>query len=214
MMTRLRNMLTSANPGDTSEPANSVLAQLFRSGLTIETDRLILRPRTFLDTDGIFEIDSDEEICRLSLGTLVQSKAEARRRVELEMAYVERGHPVPWSVVRREDREFIGTCGIVSLNDSADTIELGFASRRAYWNQGYATEALTACIELLFRETEFYRIECQCWPENLASRRVMEKSGMAFEGVLRSARKSAYGRHDACIYAILRPDWETFRQTP
>lgn len=125
MMTRLRNMLTAGNVGDGSEPANSALAQLFRSGVTLETERLVLRTRTFLDTDGIFEIDSDEEICRLSLGTFIQSKAEARRRVELEMAYVEHGHPAPWSVVRREDRQFIGTCGIVGLNDSADTVELG-----------------------------------------------------------------------------------------
>lgn len=208
MRTRLRNFLSFGTADEINNTANHALAEIFRSGQQIETDRLLLRPRSFLDTEGIFEIDSDEEICRLSLGQLVQSQPEARKRVEQEMSYAQRGYAVPWSVIRKEDRQFLGTCGIVSLNDANGTLGMGFAYRRLAWNQGYGTEALNACIGFLFQNSEFYRIEAQCWPENGASRRVMEKVGMTCEGTLRSSIVSQFGRHDACYYAILRPEWE------
>lgn len=211
MRARLRNFLSFGNAGETEGNTDHALAEVFRSGQQIETDRLVLRPRSFLDNEGVFEIDSDEEICRLSLGQHIQTQADARRRVELEMSHTQRGYPIPWSVIRKEDRQFIGTCGIITLNDATNTACVGFAYRRSAWNQGYATEALRACIDFIFSNSEHYRIEAQCWPENGASRRVMEKVGMAYEGILRSSMVSQFGRHDACYYAILRPDWEANR---
>ncbi len=208
MRNRLRNFLSFSGVDDGDAVSNNALAEIFRSGQQFETDRLILRPRTFLDTDGVFEIDSDPEICRLSLGTLVQAPSDARKRIEHEMSYAQRGYAVPWSVVLKEDRQFIGVCGINAINNVNGTVGVGFAYRRSAWNQGYGTEALDYCIDFIFQNSEFFRIEAQCWPENTASRRVMEKAGMTYEGTLRSSVVSQFGRHDACVYAVLRPDWE------
>ena len=54
---------------------------------------------------------------------------------------------------------------------------LGYALHPDSWNPGYATEALTAMIEELFR-LGFPTVRAGYFEENPASGRVMEKSGM------------------------------------
>lgn len=66
------------------------------------------------------------------------------------------------------------------LNDTGSEsgmIEVGYALHHDYWNQGYATEALTAAIAELFR-LGFTTVRAGFFEENPASGRVMEKSGM------------------------------------
>lgn len=75
------------------------------------------------------------------------------------------------------------SCGdkvIGFLNNTEITdnhIEVGYALHPDYWNHGYATEALTAMIEELFR-LGFPTVRAGHFEENPASGRVMEKSGM------------------------------------
>lgn len=61
-------------------------------------------------------------------------------------------------------------------------IELGYALNPEFHNQGYATEALTAVINDLFNKG-FYKVFTGYFSENIASKRVMEKSGMVPNGI-------------------------------
>ena len=56
-------------------------------------------------------------------------------------------------------------------------IEIGYFINPIYWNKGYATEALKAMIDYLFN-IGFKRIVTGYFEENIASSRVMAKSGM------------------------------------
>ena len=58
--------------------------------------------------------------------------------------------------------------------------ELGYAFSRAYWRNGYATEAAKAALEHCFR-TGQQRVVAIIDPENHASIRVAEKIGMKLE---------------------------------
>jgi RimJ/RimL family protein N-acetyltransferase len=61
----------------------------------------------------------------------------------------------------------------------------GYVISRAYWGQGYAAEALSRLVEWALTQPGIWRAAAFCDIENRASARVMEKAGMAFEGVLR-----------------------------
>ena len=66
------------------------------------------------------------------------------------------------------------------LNDveiHGDRIELGYAIASPYHGQGYMTKALQAAIAELFA-MGYGNIVCGAFSENVASMRVMEKSGM------------------------------------
>jgi [ribosomal protein S5]-alanine N-acetyltransferase len=63
-----------------------------------------------------------------------------------------------------------------------DEIEAGWAISPERWGEGLATELALTCVAVAFEQLELEEIVAFTLPTNLASRRVMEKSGFAYEG--------------------------------
>ncbi len=78
---------------------------------------------------------------------------------------------------------------------------------QASWGQGYGTEMLKWVIAYTFEHTDLNRIEAHCFNENHGSYRVMEKSGMLFEGIARQRYLARGIYRDIRMYAILRDDY-------
>jgi ribosomal-protein-alanine N-acetyltransferase len=76
---------------------------------------------------------------------------------------------------------------------------------RASWGQGLASEAAQAALAYGFERVGLERIIALTRPENIASRRVMEKLGMRYEKNLQIFHL------EAVYYAITRDAW---RQRP
>ena len=68
------------------------------------------------------------------------------------------------------------------------------------------SEALSKVIEYLFETTDVNRIEAEHDVSNPSSGRVMAKSGMTFEGILRQAGYNNQGIVDVAFYTVLRSD--------
>ncbi len=64
-------------------------------------------------------------------------------------------------------------------------LEFGYVLARRWWGQGLMTEALTSVADWALREPGVFRVSAVCDVENLGSARVMEKSGLIREGVMR-----------------------------
>jgi RimJ/RimL family protein N-acetyltransferase len=64
-------------------------------------------------------------------------------------------------------------------------LDFGYVLARPFWRRGLMTEALGAVSRWAMGQPEVWRIGAVCDTENLASARVMEKSGIIREGVLR-----------------------------
>ena len=77
--------------------------------------------------------------------------------------------------------------------------------------RGYATEAVTALIDYLFKSYPINRIECSTATSNHGSIRLAEKCGLVREGVLRGLVFVAGAYVDDLVLAILRADWEQKR---
>ena len=79
---------------------------------------------------------------------------------------------------------YLSTHLIGFINEVAkdgDTIEMGYFISPAYWNNGYASEALEECIKELFK-IGYNHVKCAHFEENLASARVMQKCHMKLSG--------------------------------
>lgn len=87
--------------------------------------------------------------------------------------------------------------------------EIGYCLGRAYWGRGIMPEALCAVLDFMFDEAGFNRIAACHDVGNPKSGRVMEKSGMKYEGTLRQAGKNNQGICDIACYAVLRSDRQT-----
>ena len=76
--------------------------------------------------------------------------------------------------------------------DGAEEIEVGWAVLPERWGQGLATELGAACIELAFGPLGLADVVSFTLPDNIASRRVMEKLGMTYE---KTTDYKIYGPH-------------------
>ncbi len=84
-----------------------------------------------------------------------------------------------WSglVVHSQDRRVIGSMGCKSPPDDQGLVEIGYDIVPAYQHQGYATEIGRAFVDWLQNETSVRRIAAECLADNVASIRVLEKTG-------------------------------------
>src|SRR5262249_59335572 len=101
------------------------------------------------------------------------------------------------AVVDRAGDRFIGHCGLAHLPDGSD-VEVLYALARSSWGQGLATEAGRAALGHGFERVGLARIVAVTAPAHAASRRVMERLGMALEG-----ERDAFGMRLRC-YALTR----------
>ena len=85
----------------------------------------------------------------------------------------------PWAVIEKESGALIGHCGL-KFAEKLSATELMYAIHPDYQGKGYASEASKAALEFGKQQLKIDRIVAYTLPENLASRRVMEKLGMRF----------------------------------
>jgi RimJ/RimL family protein N-acetyltransferase len=84
----------------------------------------------------------------------------------------------PWTIVTKADARIIGWGGL--YDDPFDPgwgVEIGYHFDPASWGQGYATELAAACTSLADNDLQLPEIRAFARPENVASRRVLEKAG-------------------------------------
>jgi ribosomal-protein-alanine N-acetyltransferase len=86
-----------------------------------------------------------------------------------------------WAVEPRPERRFIGWCGLQYLPET-DEVEVAYLLARAFWGKGLATEGAMASLQYGFEQHQLDTIVAIVHPENIASRRVIEKLGMSFTG--------------------------------
>ena len=139
----------------------------------ITTNRLILRPYKESDREQVIWILRNGEISKTFMLPEFEDDAAAERLFRKILLYSHQEDHFERAICL-EDR-VIGFLNDVEIKDG--TAELGYVIHPDYQNRGYATEALTASIQELFRQG-YSRIRTGYFEENPASRRVMEKSGM------------------------------------
>lgn len=86
------------------------------------------------------------------------------------------------------------------------TAELGYYLAEEYWGQNIMTEAVKQLCEKLFKETDLLRIFAEPFAYNIGSRRVLEKAGFQFEGILKNNAVKNGQVLDMALYAYTRED--------
>ena len=100
------------------------------------------------------------------------------------------------------DDTFVGSGGMVRLDWSVPRFEIGYWVRRRFEGQGYVAEAVAEWTRFCFETLSAARVEILMDDGNDRSRRVAERLGFPFEGMLRNHKRWADGtlRHTR-VYA-------------
>lgn len=154
---------------------------------TLKTDRLVLRKMKVTDTDDMFEYAKLQKTTKYLTWRPHKSREYTKEYLEYLGTRYKTGDFYDWAITL--DGKMIGTCGFTRFEPQNDLVEIGYVVNPEYWGQGIATEAAKKVIEFGFRVLGVHRIEAKYMAGNTASRRVMEKLGMRYEGEFTDAIK-------------------------
>jgi ribosomal-protein-alanine N-acetyltransferase len=192
--------------------AQPTTADVYGELPTLETDRLLLRKIQLADVDDVYEYTSDPLVAEHTSWPPHESREASAAFVAGLVEEYAKGEIAPWGVELKAERKLLGTCGFIAWHVRHRKAEVGYAMHRSYWGRGLMTEAVRAIVDFGFERMALYRIEALCDVDNVGSYRVMEKAGLAFEGILRGYIFSKGAHRDLRIHAILRADWEAARR--
>ena len=166
-----------------------------RSPLILETQRLALRAMTGEDVEGLLKVFSDPEAMRFYPKpfdrTMMQGWVDWNQQ-----SYAQYGFGL-WALILKPNNQLIGDCGLVcQAVDGLEALEIGYHVRRDLWGLGLATEAAQACREYGFKQLGRNQLMSLIHPDNVASRRVAEKTGM------RLLKKITWKNRPICVYTI------------
>lgn len=177
---------------------------------TIEliTERLLLRRVRADDLRQMYDNwCSRERVARYLTWSAYTDIEPLRERLDMWIVKYDDPATYRWGIELLDTKKLIGMIDVVDIKESVMEADIGYCLCDDYWGAGIMTEAFSAVIEFLFDAVGFNRIAASHVAENPASGRVMQKCGLRYEGLSRSACRAGDGRlYDLARYAILRSD--------
>ena len=173
----------------------------------IETTHLLLQPWREEDLDPLVQLLAMPEVARYIRleGQCFTRDESAEVHTRVMRSWKERGVG-PWAVIDKTSGSWIGKLGLMYQEDwpGPDKFEVDYELDPAFWGRGLATEGTHATLRYGFVECSLPRVIGATLPQHIASRRVMEKCGLTYQGELqfRNARIVWYAL-DASIWRSL-----------
>ena len=146
------------------------------------TERLVLRRFTAADVDPLIELDSDPAVMHFVTGGLATPRSEVVDEVlPCWLGHYEKYDGYGFFAAQdRTSGDFLGWFHLrPGEGVGPDEPELGYRLRHSAWGRGIATEGSCALVDAAFAEHGARRVYAQTMAVNAASRRVMERAGLA-----------------------------------
>ncbi len=157
---------------------------------TVTSERLRLRAFRPSDLDAYSAMQANPEVMRYMVMGRPSTPAEAWRTMLMSLgSWALRGYGM-WACERIDDERFVGSVGIFHPLDWPEP-EIAYSLDQPFWGQGFATEAARTARDWLFEHVPLKRAASFIRPDNLASKRVVERLGAARERTF-ELRGSAY----------------------
>ncbi len=142
----------------------------------IVTARLRGLPLAASDLGDLIPLHRDERVLR-AFGADPATDDETRAFLRRKLGHWEENGFGIW-MFRARDGSFVGRCGIHQWHGE---VELGYIVLPELWGRGYATEMAHAVANHAFTVLGLGALVAFTKPDNVASRRVMEKVGFRYE---------------------------------
>jgi RimJ/RimL family protein N-acetyltransferase len=150
----------------------------------IETPRMVLERLRMEHLDEVSTLLRDPRVAATGWpGGEPPSEHEVLISVEDKQRHWERFGFGMWLMRDRETGEMVGRGGLqwTFYVEDLDEVEVGWSVVPERWGEGLATELALASIDVAFGPLGLERIIAFTTPDNVASRRVMDKSGFSYD---------------------------------
>ncbi len=182
-----------------------------------ETSRLILRSLEKSDLPRIVELIGDWDVARWLVSVPVPYTLRHAEEFYERMNEAARcGTPEYFLLERTGDGEQIGAIGLHVHREpfpQNDELVIGYWVGKAFWGQGYISEAIQPIIAHAFDRSEVRLLSSTTDPENAASQNVLRKAGFTYLGISTRKESDAYnnkplrGGMDVTRWQMTREDY-------
>lgn len=170
----------------------------------LETNRLILREWEMDDVNDLYAYAKNPHV-----GPTAGWKAHESIEESLHTLQAFREANDIWAIECKEDRKVIGQLrlsadkdrGKFSMYNAAKYIS--YALSETYWGKGYMTEAVKRVVQYAFEELKIEVLTAFYYPDNIRSKRVLEKCGFQYETTIQSAENGL----THCVWSIWKSDY-------
>lgn len=152
---------------------------------------------------------NDEEVTAGLLIYLPLSMADEEAWFEGMMKTPGDEHPLVIEIRSGEQWVPIGNCGFHAIDYRCRESEVGiFIGEKAFWNQGFGTEAMNLLLRHGFNTLNLNRIFLRVYATNPRAVHSYEKAGFVHEGRMRQAVYKHGQYIDVLLMSILLSEWQ------
>ncbi len=176
--------------------------------LPIATRRLLIRDYIINDTAAVYAYVQDPTYWQFQ-----RPEPPTAPQVDALMQWVVKEQPTTprlmyfLAAARKDSGEIVGEAVLKITNPMERQGEIGFGVAPRFWKQGLGTEIATATLEAAFQHFKLHRVSGQCSPDNKPSIRIMQKLGMAREGLLRDLHFARGKWWSTVVYGLLENEY-------
>jgi ribosomal-protein-alanine N-acetyltransferase len=147
------------------------------------SENLLLKPVSLHDLEDIHRLHALPETDRYNTQGIPQNIEQTRALMIDWLMQIQNHTRHTFCLIREE--QFIGIIGMNMGKPGYSSAEIWYKLLPEHWGKGYATEAVRRILSYGFHDLKLHRIEAGCVTENIASKRVLEKTGFTLEGICR-----------------------------
>ncbi|MDP6778016.1 MAG: GNAT family N-acetyltransferase [Candidatus Latescibacteria bacterium] len=184
--------------------------------MEIETERLHLREFTTDDIDPITAYRSDPRYLEhYPWSTWSQPRSEAFVDGCMTAGAEDPRREYDLGVALRGIGRLIGSCGLRLLDDGAKRADIGFELSPDYWGNGYATESVSAILELGFDRIGLEEVEARCVVANRRSANVLHRLDFSeAERLPVGPGLGGFTWPERILFRLSRASWREARTSP
>lgn len=174
------------------------------------TERLLIREYRRSDLDAFIAVTAQPEVRATTYGIPENyTKLYGKRWFRFIRKNMWIGEAYEFGMFLKENGRYVGNVGLIHFNYEHHHAEITYYIDKNYRNLGLVTEAAKAMLRFGFGSCQLEKISGICMSCNEASRRVMEKIGMQYEGTLRRELFKDGVFYDIDRLSILREEYFT-----
>jgi RimJ/RimL family protein N-acetyltransferase len=182
--------------------------------LTLQTDKVILRPIQENDFDAFLELAQDEDAWKYFSLNLADA-SQLRQWMEIAFRDLSANTRRPFTIVERSSGRIAGSSSMGNISIHDKRLEIGWSwLGKEFRSTGINFHAKFAMMKHAFEQLMFERVEFKTDVLNERARAGLRKIGGIEEGVLRSHMTMWNNRRRSSVYfSVLKAEWPQLKQT-
>lgn len=170
----------------------------------IKTGRLLLRSLEISDGPEMLFLRSDETVMQYIDRERTKTLEEAEIFIQKIKDSINTNENILWVIsLLDQPHTMIGTIGFWRFQLAHYRAEIGYVLHPDHWNKGIMKEAIEATVEYGFNTMKLHSIEGRINPDNIASGKVLEKTGFTREAYFKEDYYCKGRFIDTAVYSLL-----------